>query len=65
MNWQSYQSAETIIRWLDCLNANFDNKVKVQEVGKSFEGRPLKVIRIGDGDKNKPAVFIDAGIHAR
>ena len=54
-----------MIRWLDCLHANFPSKVQVQEIGRSFEGRPLKVIRIGDGDKSKPAVFIDAGIHAR
>ena len=38
------------------------------EIGKSTEGRSLKVIKIGkaatDG-RVKPAVWIDAGIHAR
>ena len=34
-------------------------------VGHSSEGRPLKVVRIGSGDRSKPAVFIDGGIHAR
>ena len=65
MNWQSYQSAATIDSWLDCLAINFGHIAKVTEIGKSFEGRPLKVVRIGDGDRNKPAVFIDGGIHAR
>ena len=40
----------------------------VFEIGRSTEGRPLKVIKIGapapDG-RIKPAVWIDAGIHAR
>ena len=34
-------------------------------MGHSSEGRPLKVVRIGSGDRSKPAVFIDGGIHAR
>ena len=32
---------------------------------QSSEGRDLKVVKIGNGDSNKPAVFIDGGIHAR
>ena len=65
MNWQSYQSAGTINKWLECLAANFGDKAQVTDIGRSSEGRPLKVVRIGDGDRSKPAVFIDGGIHAR
>jgi len=65
MNWKSYQSFDVINDWLDCLAINFGHKVEVREIGRSFEGRPLKVVRIGDGNRNKPAVFIDGGIHAR
>ena len=65
MNWLSYQNFATINSWLDCLAASFPHKVEVREIGRSFEGRPLKVVRIGDGDTSKPAVFIDGGIHAR
>ena len=65
MNWKSYQGFDVINDWLDCLAINFGHKVQVTEIGRSFEGRPLKVVRIGDGNRNKPAVFIDGGIHAR
>ena len=65
MNWLSYQNFATINSWLDCLAASFPHKAEVREIGRSFEGRPLKVVRIGDGDTSKPAVFIDGGIHAR
>ena len=65
MSWHSYQSADTINRWLECLADNFPSKVQLTDIGRSYEGRPLKVIRVGDGARNKPAVFIDGGIHAR
>lgn len=65
MNWLSYHNFATINSWLDCLAVSFPHKVEVREIGRSFEGRPLKVVRIGDGDSSKPAVFIDGGIHAR
>jgi murein tripeptide amidase MpaA len=45
--------------------ANFGHKMKLIHIGKSSEGRDLKVVKIGNGDANKAAVFIDGGIHAR
>ena len=35
--------------------------------GQSYEKRDMKVIKIesGSGSSNKPAVFVDGGIHAR
>jgi murein tripeptide amidase MpaA len=40
--------------------------VQLEEIGRSYEGRPLIVIKIGEeSPAEKPAVWIDAGIHAR
>lgn len=36
----------------------------ITEIGKSFEGRPLKVLKIGDSP-SKSIVWLDAGTHAR
>lgn len=33
-------------------------------IGTSFEGRQMQVIKIGAGD-NKPGMFFECGIHAR
>jgi len=65
MNWAQYQSFATISSWLSCMAANFGHKMSLIHIGKSTEGRDLKVVKIGNGDKNKAAVFIDGGIHAR
>ena len=45
--------------------ASYSDKVTLITIGKSSEGRPLQVLRLGSGSKSKPAVFIDGGIHAR
>lgn len=36
-------------------------------IGKSYEGRDLRVIKIGSPDmrSKKPVIFIDGGVHAR
>jgi len=40
--------------------------VTIDTYGKSTEGRPMKVMKISTGgDKAKPAVWLDGGIHAR
>lgn len=65
MNWIHYQSFATISAWMDCMAAKFSHKMSLMHIGKSSEGRDLKVVKIGNGDSNKPAVFIDGGIHAR
>jgi len=65
MNWVQYQSFDTIAKWLDCMAASFSHKMSLMHIGKSSEGRDLKLIRIGKKDPRKAAVFIDGGIHAR
>lgn len=65
MNWKQYQSVDTINSWLDCMQQHFGHKMSVRDIGRSSEGRPLKLVQIGEGGTNKPAVFIDGGIHAR
>lgn len=48
------------------LSSEFSSIVKVWSIGKSSEGREIYVVKISSGESNdKPAVFIDAGIHAR
>ena len=54
--------------YLKCLDKKYSDKVDVFDIGRSTEGRPMKVIKIGIPSKDrrvKPAVWIDAGIHAR
>jgi len=52
--------------WLDELAAKFPSLAQTFVVGKTYEGRSIKGIKIGETkDKNKPVIWIHAGIHAR
>ena len=53
-------------QWLNDLSKNHRN-VQLEEIGRSFEGRPLLLMKICHTGKcgNKPVYWIDAGIHAR
>ena len=56
------------MRYLVCLSTRFPDQAQLISIGKSVEGRELRVIKIGkprpDGGA-KPAIWIDGGIHAR
>ena len=64
----NYYGIITIQNYLNCLANEHPDKVKLIEIGKSVEGRTLRVVKISSPPKNnqtKPAVWIDGGIHAR
>lgn len=46
MNWTEYHSVETIHAWLDSIQAEFPNITTVTSIGNSFEGRPLKLLKL-------------------
>ena len=57
-----------LFSYLSCLGSQYRGLVKIQTIGRSSQGQPLKVAHIssgGGGGGNKPAIFIDGGIHAR
>lgn len=54
---------------MDTLVLDYPSMAQVEVIGKSTEGRPMKLIKIsslesGTSDK-KSAIWIDGGIHAR
>ncbi|XP_038222553.1 zinc carboxypeptidase A 1-like isoform X2 [Zerene cesonia] len=65
MTWKQYHRIEDIHGFLDYLAKTYPAIVSVKSIGKSYEGRDLKVLRISNGQKTNKAVFIDGGIHAR
>lgn len=65
ITFNQYHQHEEINEYLEKLQKENSN-VEVKTVGKSFEGREIKTIKISNGDGgNKNSIFIDAGIHAR
>ncbi|XP_024062819.1 carboxypeptidase A6 [Terrapene carolina triunguis] len=65
-NYEVYHSLEEIQSWMYRLNKTHSDLVHMFSVGKSYEGRPLFVLKLGKRSRPyKRAVWIDCGIHAR
>ncbi|XP_066953172.1 carboxypeptidase B1-like isoform X2 [Macrobrachium rosenbergii] len=68
ITFSSYMTFSQMSSYLETLQAKHPSKVRVDEVGKSFENRPIYRVRITNNIGNnikKKVVFIDGGIHAR
>uniref|UniRef100_A0A915MWI2 ShKT domain-containing protein n=1 Tax=Meloidogyne javanica TaxID=6303 RepID=A0A915MWI2_MELJA len=61
------ESFADIIHYLNALAVNYPNRVTVQPIGSTHEGRQIPLIKIGTNNNliGKPAIWIDGGIHAR
>lgn len=52
--------------WMDALAYHNPSIAQLSSIGKSTEGRDLKLIKLSRNPaKNNPVFFIDGGIHAR
>ncbi|KAF2896191.1 hypothetical protein ILUMI_09987, partial [Ignelater luminosus] len=65
LTWQSYHRLADIYGFLDYLAASHPNLCSLHTIGNSIEGRPLKVLKISNGNPGNKAVWVDGGIHAR
>lgn len=65
MTWYQYHSLEDMYEFFDYLERTY-NFVSIESIGKSYEGRDMKVVKVcKEGCGRKKAVWIDGGIHAR
>uniref|UniRef100_A0A3Q2H0M3 Carboxypeptidase A1 n=1 Tax=Equus caballus TaxID=9796 RepID=A0A3Q2H0M3_HORSE len=64
-NYATYHSLEEIYDFIDLLVAENPKLVSKLQIGSSYEGRPLYVLKFSTGGKNRPAIWIDTGIHSR
>ncbi|XP_030081181.1 carboxypeptidase B, partial [Drosophila hydei] len=64
---ERYYSHGEINQYIEDLAKQHPTRVLVKTVGRSYEGRWLKTIRItnGDGRANKNVILMDGGFHAR
>ncbi|NWT08497.1 CBPA1 Carboxypeptidase, partial [Vireo altiloquus] len=64
-NYEAYHTLDEIYNFMDMLVAENPNLVSKLEIGRSTEDRPLYVLKFSTGGTNRPAVWIDTGIHSR
>jgi len=65
MDWTDYHPIEDMHSYMDFLESNYDF-VTTQSIGSSYEGSDMRILKVCQGEcGNKPAIWIDGGIHAR
>nr|XP_009935877.1 PREDICTED: carboxypeptidase A1-like [Opisthocomus hoazin] len=64
-DYTAYHDLDEIYAFIDLLVAENPNLVSKLEIGQSTENRPLYVLKFSKGGTNRPAVWIDTGIHSR
>ncbi|KFV67184.1 Carboxypeptidase A2, partial [Dryobates pubescens] len=60
-----YHTLEELYEELDHIAYEFSKIVKKIKIGESYEKRPLYVLQFSTGGSNRPAIWLDAGIHSR
>ncbi|KAM4677640.1 carboxypeptidase A1-like [Discoglossus pictus] len=63
-NYAAYHTFDEINNFIDTLVAENPGLVSKIQIGLSTEGRPLNVLKFSTG-ANRPAFWIDTGIHSR
>merc|ERR1712058_111608 len=64
MNWDDYQRHDVLNEFIESL-ADANDFASIIDIGKSYEGRDMKVLAITKAGAGAPNVFLEAGIHAR
>ncbi|XP_023173282.2 zinc carboxypeptidase-like [Drosophila hydei] len=62
MEWTQYHTLDEIYAWLDLIEARYPHVVTPFTIGDSYEGRPIRGIKISYKPGNS-AVFIESNIH--
>ncbi|CAH0547504.1 unnamed protein product [Brassicogethes aeneus] len=65
VSFKKYMTYEQIVNYLKTLAKKYPDIVTVQSIGNTENNRSIPLIKISTGGSNKPAILIDAGIHAR
>ncbi|XP_068136855.1 carboxypeptidase B isoform X2 [Hyperolius riggenbachi] len=64
-SYEKYNDLDTINAWSANIAAQNPSLVSRSQIGTSYEGRPIYLLKVGKSGSNKKAVFIDCGFHAR
>lgn len=67
LSLEEYPSYDDVMQYLDRLALAYPDRLQLQDVGRSFEGRELRTAKITNGVEGPPkkVIFMDAALHAR
>ncbi|TNN00261.1 hypothetical protein fugu_011507 [Takifugu bimaculatus] len=64
-DYSNYHTLSEIYSFQDMLVAENPSLVSKIVIGQSYQGRALNVLKFSTGGSNRPAIWIDTGIHSR
>nr|XP_006812372.1 PREDICTED: carboxypeptidase A2-like [Saccoglossus kowalevskii] len=64
-NYEIYHTYDEINQWVDEFVATYPTISSVFTIGSSYEGRPLRGVKIGTSTATVSSLFLEGGIHAR
>ncbi|XP_028172435.1 carboxypeptidase B-like [Ostrinia furnacalis] len=65
MDWKDFYPLHVIYNFMDFLEVQFPSTCTVSCIGKSVEGRDIKMLKISNSDASNTAVWLDGAIHSR
>ncbi|XP_076651252.1 carboxypeptidase B [Halictus rubicundus] len=65
LSFTYYPNNNEVDQYLNYIVQSHGDVASLINIGASYEGRQMKVLKLSTGGNNKRAIFIDAGIHAR
>ncbi|CAG9788792.1 unnamed protein product [Diatraea saccharalis] len=65
MDWRDYYPLDIIYNYMDFLEIQFPSTCTVSIIGKSVEGRDIKMLKISNSNASNSAVWLDGAIHSR
>uniref|UniRef100_A0A8D0GQC1 Carboxypeptidase B n=1 Tax=Sphenodon punctatus TaxID=8508 RepID=A0A8D0GQC1_SPHPU len=64
-NYEKYNNWDMIEAWTAEIAQQNPGLVSRSQIGSTFEGRPMYILKVGKGGSNRKAIFMDCGFHAR
>ncbi|XP_012891874.1 PREDICTED: carboxypeptidase A5 isoform X2 [Dipodomys ordii] len=64
-SYSSYHTLDEIYNWMDNFRTEHSDLVSKIYIGNSFENRSIFVLKFSTGGSQRPAIWIDTGIHSR
>ncbi|KAM4746997.1 carboxypeptidase A2-like [Rhinophrynus dorsalis] len=64
-NYGAYYNLDILYQAISSIVLDYSSLISKMQIGTSYEGRPIYVLKFSTGGSGRPAIWVDAGIHSR
>ncbi|CAK1555696.1 unnamed protein product [Leptosia nina] len=65
LDWKDYYPLNVVYNFMENLEVQYPSTCTVSSIGRSVEGRDIKMLKISNSDASNTGVWLDGTIHAR